>query len=193
MSGPPVFQPFQHLDQHEHAGAVIHRLAHHQVAHPPGHLIERDHVAHPHLRPDLVGPQAQVDEEFPQLGHLLAVIGAGDVNGPPPRRQDARQRAAARQHRHVAGEQGARIEAAQRLHPQKALVVDEAHQKADLVHVGAEHHAFAGRVCLWSMSGPEGDDVAHRVHPHLVGQTLQLRQHVVAHGVLASRHAVEVR
>lgn len=94
---------------------------------------------------------------------------------------------------HVAREQVAGVEAAQRLHAQEALIVDEAHQKADLVHVGADHHAFAAVLLLAAAAVAGGDHVAHRVHAHVVGQPVQLGQHEVAHGVLLSGHAGEVR
>ena len=56
-------------------------------------------------------------------------------------------------------EELARVKPAQRLQADKALVVDELHDEADLVHVGGDHQLLR----LGGAAALEADQVAHRV------------------------------
>ena len=93
--------------------------------------------------------------------------------------EHAAQRTLARMDVDTLGEERARVEAAQRLQAQEALVLDVAHQEANLIHVRGQHHA---RTTLPALGG---DDIAQGVRTHLVDEGAQLRGHDARHGLLA--------
>ena len=69
------------------------------------------------------------------------------------------------------GDQRLRVEAAGGVEPEEAVVVDEADEEPDLVHVAGEHDLLALAVEAALL---EGDEVAHRVDVHLVDEGLEL-------------------
>ena len=64
---------------------------------------------------------------------------------------------------HALGDHRARVPPADRLEAQKAFVVNELDQKADLVGVRGQHDARPAGSFF------DGDDIAERVHPDFVG------------------------
>src|SRR5699024_10689584 len=131
--------------------------------------------------------QPRVDVEGVERGDLVALLGRADVDGLASRVHEAHQLLAGERsvHGHLAGEEVTRVEAADRVHPDEALVVYVAHEETDLVHVRG-HHDLRG-VGLAALL--DGYEVTERVHPQLVDLALELGADDGTNILLAARYA----
>src|SRR5690606_19451832 len=182
-----VLEALQRLHGDPAARPVVERLAGDDLAEVVELLPQRDHVADADLGLDVVGAEAEVDEEVRELRDLRALLLRADVDGLAGRVHHAdqlltRQRGV---HRDLAGEEVARVEAAELLQAEEALVVDELHEEADLVHVGGQHRARRA-VLLGALHGVQ---VAHRVRLQLVDDALQLGLDDLADALLTAGYA----
>ena len=80
--------------------------------------------------------------------------------------------------------QDAVVNAADRVEAQKTIVFYVRHQKTHFVHMGGEHDVGTGKVRPLA-----GEQVAHRVDPHLVDEAADLLTDVSTYRGLVARHA----
>ena len=84
--------------------------------------------------------------------------------------------------------QDAVVNAADRVEAQKTVVFYVRHQKTHFVHMGGEHDVGTGKVRPLA-----GEQVAHRVDPHLVDEAADLLTDVSTYRGLVARHAAQRR
>ncbi len=107
--------------------------------------------------------------------------------GRPAGVHDARQVAALGADQHAAREEVARVEAADGLDVDEALVCDVTDKKADLVHVAKQHDLQRGLDRTVAVAATK--ERAHRVGAHLVEEPLDLGFDQRADAVLVPGHA----
>ncbi len=122
---------------------------------------------------------ADVDEQLLQLNvfRALYLLDAHRSDGPVLEHDLLSQRS-----------QG--TDAADGREAQKPVIVDVGDHEANLVHMGRDHDS-AGTVA--ALAPAQRDDVAHRVHPQLIGQRFDQLDDVVPHFVFAARGPVQRR
>ena len=157
------------FDELVHAGPVIQSLACHHAAafaQKQGGVLNGDGVAH--LNPQLFclipAGGAYVYEEVAEvLGHLCAESGSAWVDVV----HYSIHMACLRLYDHMLAEELLGKYAGQRLDPEKAMVVDMAHDEADLIQMGNHGH-------LLSLAGAVDDQVVEVVR--LIGESLCICQ-----------------
>ncbi len=77
-----------------------------------------------------------------------------------------------------------RVESADGIEADEALVVHVGDDETDLVHVGGGHGFLGGRSPFF-----QGDDISHVVHADLVGEALELGEHEIADFLFKSGRA----
>ena len=129
----------QRLNTQPARDTVVQRLGDDLGPHLEERLIHDDHVTDLDL---VLGgfTEAGVDEELVDLGDLLSVLGAGDVNRTPAGVHDGLQIAAVRADKDATRKEVPGIEAAHRQDVEKAFLGDMVHHEADLVHVRQQHN-----------------------------------------------------
>jgi hypothetical protein len=144
------------------ADAVIERLARVEVAHLDELALQRDRVTDAHQLLDLLGGEPDVDEELFDGDDLGALLRGGQVSGFDG--DDAIEDALAVD-LDALGNERARVEPAERVEVQEAVLVNVAHDEGDLVHVRGEHD-FAPPL---TGAAPQSKEVAHDVGVELIG------------------------
>ena len=168
----------QRFDHDEDAHPVVERFAHHAVADLFQLAVQRHDVADLDLGAHPLDRQTDVDEQLLHLGRLdLVPIEQVDRLGSRLQRP-AQDRPGEPVDEHPLRDQGAGIEAADRLQAEEPVVVDMGDEEPDLVHVGGDHDP--GTIA------PLGaDHAAQRVDPQLVDEGSQLLGDDRPHPVLA--------
>jgi hypothetical protein len=164
--------------------AVVEALSRGEVAELEEVGFEGDGVADADAAQDLVGGEAEVDEEVGELEGGLAVLGGLDVDGLAAV-EGAEEVAVAGLDADAAREEVAGVKAAEGLEAEEAALVDVADVEGDLVHVAGEHQARG----LRGGGVDPGEEVAHGVGLDAVAEAVDLGAEEVADALLASRGA----
>ncbi len=160
--------PLQRADDHPHGDAVVHGLAGGDVAPLHEGLVEGHRGADFDLLGHFLRRQAEVHEQVVEGGQLLLLLVVHDVDRLGADQADQLLRLA--HDHHALGDEGLRVEAAGGIQAEEAVVVDEADQEADLVHVTGQHDLL---LALFERPALDGDEVPHRVHLDLVHDGLE--------------------
>jgi len=169
-----VFQQFHQVD---HPHAVIDRLG----ADAWPHLLKARGKGRPVARLDLAGViRAHIDAQLLEFQARLALFCGRQVD----RLGTDHPRDVFPAHQHRFARQLALIDPAdQRELEQPAFVILDQHE-ADLVHVRIHHHAHP----VFAFAVFCRQNVAQRVHPHLIRQRSHRFQNDLAHFVFIARH-----
>ena len=171
-----ILKLLHRFDRDPAGDAVVHRLGDHVIAHLDARGVDDDHIADLDLLVDLGLGHPRVDEHLADIGDLLAFFRRRDVDRLTRRVHDAGdiffRILQVRADRHAAGEEVSRVESADGVDVDEALVVDVGDQKADLVHVSREHDFL--RRLLFSRCFLDRDDRAHGVDADRVEQPFDL-------------------
>ena len=125
--------------------------------------------------------------KFRNFRDLLALFRRGNVDRPASRVHHALQIAIVGRHEHAPREKVARIETADRLHIDKALLCDMRDQEADFVHVAQKHDLLGIFRCLARIAPAQKRP--HRVNRHVIEQRLHLGHDEIPDAVFVPRHA----
>ena len=154
------------------------RFAHHTVPDLFELAVERDDVAELDLSAHPLDRQAEVNEQLLHLGRFdLVPIEHMDRLGSRLQRP-AQDGSGEPVDEHPLRNQGAGVEAADRLQAEEPVVVDMGDEKPDLVHVSGEHDPR-------TIATPGSDHTAQGVNPQLIDERSQLLDHDRPHPLLA--------